>query len=742
MPTTKYCACLAASLVFLITFAGAAGADEPITVTPASGPIRIDGRIDETTWQKARHFSLDIETKPAENRPAPVRTDAWVTYNDHALLIAFYAHDPAPGGISSHYTRRDQAYRDDFVGVNLDTFNDERLAYEFYANPLGVQMDYVLDDLHGREDSSFDAIWKSVGRVTKDGYVVEMAIPWRSLRLPATEGNRTFGIDLLRYRTRTQRRRFSIQAQDRGRNCYLCQLPKVTGFKGIESRRPLEVTPVLTSRQDSTRPPDPTTPMQSETNTDLGVDVRWGIAPNVTLTGTINPDFSEVEADQVQLSVNRQFSLSYDERRPFFLQGADVFTTQFDAVYTRTIASPDWGAKLTGKHGDDVFGAFVTGDSITNLILPGPRESDYASLPTSTRDTVARYRRDIGNALSTGVLLTDRHGEDGYSNRVAGADLGWRLDSHNGLQAQWLGSRTQYPDAFALDRNQPLGSFADAAWRARYDYSSRNWSGNVHYEDVGNNFRADLGFMPQVGYRLLSGDLQYDWYASDDSFLQQAGLNEEWHVMRDQDGHLIESTAGMTAHFDGAHETYLEFGPRYRRELYAGRMYYMKRGYVYGSVRPSPDLYFAMNVEDAESIDYLNARPGNRFESDAHLDWWPTPRWHAVLRGIYERFDVDSGRLYTVGVGEMRLAYHFTRKLYVRLISQYQHQHRHTELYQVPVPAVSRQWANQFLVTYLVNPRTVIYAGYSDGLINPEQRRELVRTQRTVFLKLSYAWQT
>ncbi|HEX6864765.1 MAG TPA: sugar-binding protein, partial [Thermoanaerobaculia bacterium] len=394
----------------------------PYRVERATSEIRIDGALDEPAWSAAAVVELLYETRPAENQPPPVETRVLLAYDDSNLYVAFDARDPDPSAIRAHLSDRDTAWSDDFVGIVLDPFNDERRAFEFFINPLGVQMDMFNDDVGGNEDESWDAIWSSAGRITETGFIVEVAIPWSSLRFPRTAGEQTWGFDALRFYPRDHRRRIASQPMDRNVTCYLCQISKMTGFAGITPGKNVEVVPTVTSSRTDRREGFQSGQLEDgSVDTDLGITARWGITPNLALNAAINPDFSQVEADAAQLDVNTRFALFFPEKRPFFLEGADFFRTPFDAVFTRNVADPSWGVKLTGKEGRNALGLFVAEDEQTNLILPGSQGSDAVVLPFQTTGAVLRYRRDLGSSSALGVLLTSREG-DGYSNRVGGID--------------------------------------------------------------------------------------------------------------------------------------------------------------------------------------------------------------------------------------------------------------------------------------------------------------------------------
>ena len=383
-----------------------------------------------------------------------MRTDCLVTFDRENLYIAFRASDPRPSEIRAHLMDRDSMdtfIQDDHVTILLDTFNDERRAYQFRVNPLGVQADAVNSETDQVEDWSWDAIWRSAGRINADGFVVEIAIPFRELRFPGGADALTFGLSVERSYPRSVRHRIASHPTDRDRSCGFCQFNKVTGFAGLASGRNVEIDPTVTGHRTDRRDSPPDGAMANgKAVGDVGVTARWRMAAGSTATGTVNPDFSQVEADVAQLDVNTRFALFYPEKRPFFLEGLDFFSTPEQAVFTRTVADPSGGLKVVGKQGGNSFGVFVTRDRINNLILPSNQESEYASEDQGVTGVVARYRRDVGRQSAFGVLYTGREGSP-YFNRVVGPDAQIRIGRSEMFGVQFLHSETRYSSAIAAE---------------------------------------------------------------------------------------------------------------------------------------------------------------------------------------------------------------------------------------------------------------------------------------------------
>src|SRR5262249_19124632 len=250
----------------------------------------------------------------------------------------------------------------------------------------------VFSELDGIEDWAWDAIWKSAGRITSDGYVVEVAIPFNQLRFPKSDAALTWGFDVFRSYPRSVRHRISASYQDRNRSCLLCQANKISGLAGISPGRNLELDPTMTGHRTDRRPDFPEGSLEKDSEkADFGLTARWGVTPSLVLNATVNPDFSQVEADVAQLSVNTRFGLFYEEKRPFFLEGVDFFSTPLPTVYTRTVADPQGGIKVTGKAGGNALGVFVARDSVNNLVLPSNQASELVSIDQKVWSGVLRY---------------------------------------------------------------------------------------------------------------------------------------------------------------------------------------------------------------------------------------------------------------------------------------------------------------------------------------------------------------
>jgi hypothetical protein len=712
-------------------------------VTRAASAIKIDGVLDEEAWKSALTIDLPYEWFPGDNVPPRVRTEAKVTFDADNLYVAFGCEDPDPGAIRAHLIDRDAIgtfIQDDHVGFNLDTFDDEQRAFQFRVNPFGVQVDAVFSEVNSAEDFSWDAIWASAGRVTRDGYVVEIAIPFRQLRFPRSSAPQTWGIEFFRSYPRDVRYRMSSRYTDRAKDCILCQENKVAGFAGIAPGRNLELDPTLTSQRSDAQPPGafPEGGLdRGKTKTDPGLTARWGFSPNASLSAAINPDFSQVEADVAQLGINTRFALFYPEKRPFFLEGADLFLTPLQAVFTRTVADPDWGVKLNVKEDRNAVGLFVSRDAQNNLILPANQGSSFAFLDEKVTSGVLRYRRDVGERSALGVLYTGREADD-YHNRVGGLDGFFRLTPSDTVRVQYLASNTLYPRAVARENGQDLGAFAGDAWQAQYDHFAQSWRGYVRYLDLDPKFRADSGFIPRVDVKTAEGQAERFFHGAPDSSYAQMSFG--FHALRTEDhtGRLTDQTAEIFGTYQGAQQSSLEAHYIHNRTFYNGTLFDLDQGTLDFLFNPTGGITFELFTQLGDNVDVDNTRKGRIVAVQPAAELRLGRHLNLNLSYLDQKLAVTGGQLYDAQLTQARLVYQFDVRTFVRAIFQYTNIGRNPALYLAPVDRRDRNLFTQLLFSYKINPQTVLFAGYADTRLGVDLIH-LTQTDRTFFVKLGYA---
>ncbi len=703
--------------------------------------VRVDGVLDEPAWENALVFTLDYETDPGENIPPPVETECRMVYTRSHIFYGCHAFDPEPESIRARFSDRDRSFpTDDVVGLAIDPFNQNNTAFVFDVNALGIQNDRVYSEVAGFSDPSWDALWDSAGRIVEDGFVVEAGIPFSSLRFPRPDGGKqTWGFNFRRYHPREVFRRISIYPFDRDNSCRLCQSDELVGFVDVDQGTSLEITPTLVAVESSEIDEYPDGELTSDGgNLDPGLFVSWGMTPNLNLSGTINPDFSQVEADFAQLDFNRQFALFFPERRPFFLEGASFFDSRIRAVHTRTIADPNWGLKLTGQEGSNGIGLLAAEDAVTNILLPGSQGSDLTSLDEESLGGILRYRRDVGEASTVGLLVTARDADD-YSNVVAGVDTKLRLTESDTIRAQYLRSTTRYPDDLAEENEQPMGEFDDRAISFRYEHNTRNWDARASYRDFGDGFRADLGFVPRVDFRMAVLGTSYEWYAKDDTWWTNIEVGGDWDRSETQDGEPLEEEWEAFAGFNGKLQSSLFFGGSRAEERYEGVDFDLERYWLFGQFKPVPWLRLAIEASSGDGIDRSEVRPGTEVVWSPGIGFTPGRHLQGSLFYTRNTFDLDLGELFDAAITELRLVYQINSRAFFRLIGQYYRLTQNPDLYTDEVVPRSEEIFGQLLFSYRLNARTALYLGYSSGYLD-ELDSGPVRTDETFFFKVSYAW--
>ena len=432
---------------FLLAALFSVSALADIHIPKTTDSISIDGDLSDAGWAHANKVQITINSWPADNTPAPVATEVLLMENGEYFYLAFKAKDPDPSQIRAFLKDRDNVWEDDLVGIKIDSYNDQKLAYQFFSNPLGVQADAIENEVTGDESDAWDGIWESVGKLTSDGYQVEIAIPLRILNFNDRLALQQWGIELVRFYPRDVKHRLSSNKIERANPCWICQMRVATGFSGAKQGSHFSVVPSLVTGASQQRDvtPDAKTDWQTEPNSEVSLDLKWGITPDINLNATLNPDFSQVEADVAQVSMNDTFSLFFDEKRAFFLDNKDYFSSPLDLVYTRNIGAPDIGAKLTGKQQQHSFAFFAANDEKTTFIVPGNLGSDVAVLDEESTNAVLRYRYDLNADLSLGWISSLRQ-SDSYHNNLSGLDLKYKVTEQDELVLQYLYSDSAYSE--------------------------------------------------------------------------------------------------------------------------------------------------------------------------------------------------------------------------------------------------------------------------------------------------------
>jgi len=716
--------------------------------------ISVDGVMDESAWESATKMELKYENNPGEGTPSPVKTEMYLYQDGDSLHIAFKAYDPQPGSIRASLRDRDALWADDNVGIIIDTFNDERSGFEFFVNPLGAQADMKMDDTNGwNEDSSWDAIWDSAGKITDFGYVVEMSIPFSSLRFPDVNGEKIWNIAGWRNYPRDVRMQMATHKSNRDIKCNLCQFEQLVGLENVKAAKNFQLTPTLTvSRQDqkpsvvnSEGHSVPGDWENGEVEVEPGLDVRWGITQDIVLNATINPDFSQVEADAGQLDVNNTYALFYPEKRPFFLDGASYFdTSNFNFVHTRNIADPDLGVKLTGKTDDHSYGVMVANDDNTSFLMPGNQGSSIASLEQESEVAIARYKLDVGERNNVGVLMTHRQADD-YNNTLLSIDGTYWLSQKDNIRYQVARSQSDNPtkivEDFDVDKEQE-----DNAFSVNYSHTTRDYNLVAGYTNIGEDFRADLGFQSRANIERVVLGGRRNYYGDSKNTFTRWGYFGDWDKTYDQDGNVLEEEYEIHGNLQGQKQFFTNFGIVHRERYYDGDYYNINQFMMFAEIDLASNIEVGNFLRFGKQIDFANSRLGDVVDIEPFISW--DVNEHLKIRADYNysHLDVEDERLYTAHQTDIRIGYQFDMHSILKFVVQYTDIEREPDLYQYDdiedrPDRKSKYFSTQLIYSYKINPQTLFFIGYSDGGYQDDNLEQLERDQRTIFTKFSYAWQ-
>jgi hypothetical protein len=706
----------------------------------AAGAIRIDGQIDDAGWEDAARVTDFVEFVPREGADPPVGTEVRMTYDDANLYVLFIASDPNPQEIRAAMQPRDRLWQDDWVGVLLDPFGDAATGYYFLSNAIGVQGDLQMTQT--REDSSIDFIFHTAGRVTDDGFVVEMAIPFSSLRFP-DRPVQTWRVMLVRTYPRSSRHYLTWPSLSQNNPCQLCQLARLDGIAGVRPGGTLDLLPAFVASQAG-RLRDPSDPASFEggrITAEPSLGVKYAFQSGWTAEATLNPDFSQVESDAAQVDVNTTFALFYPERRPFFQEGMDIYQTPLTVFYSRSINSPQAATKLTGRTGNTGIGYIGARDEHTPFIVPFG-ESSRALQGGKSFTNVLRLRQNLGGS-HVGALLTDRRLEGGGSGTTAGADARFRFGEMYSVTGHLVMSHTREPDDPELSARLPNLTFGGAdgdrhtaafdgesfsghAASVRVARDARVWSWNFIYMGISPTYRADAGFQSRNDFHRATGWTGVSFYPNRHGVERVSASvygGRFWNFRGEKMEDVISPGISATL----PRQTSVGINTSFSEERFRGLVHPgLRRAGMWINSNFSDPVRIGAEVGVGRTIARTLAVPevGNaRFAA-----MWATlkPVQQVVIEPslTYESLDLPSGeRLFSGYVARSRFNFQYSRELQIRTIVQYNDFAERLDV--------------EPLVVYQLNPFTIFYVGSTYGS-RQFDGHGMVSTDRQYFLKFQY----
>lgn len=710
-------------VMFMIAAWGGANAAPPDLSLPAltTAPV-LDGTLAHDEWKDAVRVELAFQVEPGNNSPASEKTEAFLARDRERLYIAFRAHDTDPAALRARVVRRDEVSSEDYVTVILDTYNDHQRGYLLSFNPLGIQSDGFIDRTDD-VDRTWDGLFESKGRVTTEGYEIEIAIPFKTLRF-ASGKDALWGLHLRRWIARKSERT-SWKPLSRDVSSLLVQTGTLSGFEDVAVGRTLDVTPTVTGSFNRERRPDDR--LAAFRKLEAGLTVTFSPTPNLTVTATANPDFSQVEADTPQVNVNQRFILFFPERRPFFLEGAEFFRSLavnegsgLSLFNSRTVVDPDWGIKLTGKIGRTSFGALSASDrSAGRRVAFGERGSGE-----NARFNVVRVQRDFLKDSGLGLFFTDTRFA-GAANTVGAVDGRLRVRSDTTVSGQFTQTFTKENDGTRADGR---------SFTLKYNQYGRNWRIFADHQQVDPAYRNDAGFVDRTGYRGTSGEIGYEFRPENDK-TWYSGIWPYVFAYRstraDGTPELQNVNAAVDVNFRRGAS--LVFVASANRDGFAG----IVRSYRNQSVRYVLNTFKKFEANGSVTFgEGLNLDPGNvrvgRLLAMRHeLVLRPSQALDLQFLYLKSRLsDPVTGRpFFNQHIFRNRTNFQFTRNTAFRMLVDYD--------------TAARRFGASLLFSYTPRPNTAFFLGYNDLLFNglnpvPDRRTGGVfRQSQTFFFKIS-----
>jgi len=702
------------------------GSGEVLRVSAVSvkESIQVDGVLDEAVWSSPAVRREFITFSPAYGMSLGEETRVWVAYDRDNLYFAFRCLDSRPDRIKTSICRRDASGGDDWIGVVIDTLNQRQGSAEFYSNPSGIQTDGVTSAVNSfRLNTAVDFVWRSAGRITDKGYDMEFAIPLRNLRFRG--GKRVvMGMSFMRYVNRLGRMG-SWPEIPAGKTQFNAMVE--VEFRDLRQKRKLDVLPSFTAGRTRQRESGGDW-SAADRRRNLGVSAKYGLTTSSTVEVTVNPDFSQVESDAFQVTVNQRYPLFFEEKRPFFMEGTEVFDfgvvpsgLMYSAVHTRNLVDPFLAAKLTGSAGPVSFVALAAGDE-----APDPE----GLLAGDAFWGLFRVRTSMGSDNSLGLLYSG-HARDGADNHVLGTDLQYRFFGNLRLSASWMGSRTRAARGGEI-------RFGNAV-NAVLQYMNPGLESWATFELYDRNFRMDSAFLQRGQVSrwqyflgpILNFSEKIKWLQSVQPYLKAEGLHDLESGLNDRNLEL-----GMTAYFRQSDYLHLEYVDL--RESWLGATFPQQFWRVSGTVQLSRRFSLRASWRGGDQIYY---GPGEPFVGKGGLlgfgvNLQPTSHFLATLDWTRYHLNTPIGDSeYRVNIWNGRATYQFTRHFFLRGILRYND-------YQ-------RELLTDFLASFTLIPGTVVHLGYG-GLYEPLDPQSyhppgdplaMRYIRSSFFFKVSYLWQ-
>ena len=712
-------------LLLVLAISSVCFAEEPLKPTKVSTPPVIDGVLEGWEWNNVLSVSSFSTFIPDFGRTPAEKTVAYAAYDSENLYFAFRCYDKNPDKIKNSMSSRDNIRNDDWVCINLDSFADQQSLYAFYVNPNGIQMDsrYAA----GQEDFSADFVWYSAGKILPDGYSIEIDIPLKSIRY-SNNNPVMMTIFFERYISRFLEHS-SYPALDPAKGYAFLSQMKQMEYYDLKNYTLFELLPAFTYSQKYGESKNDL--VRNENKGEISITTKYGFNSDLILDATYNPDFSQVESDAGQVDVNLRSALFYSEKRPFFLEGAEIFnvagvyTSPVDPLYTlvhtRTIVNPITGIKLTGKLGQkNTLAVLYAMDELPSDIAA--TEGRYAYFP------IMRYKRSFSDDSYIGGIFTDREVKNAF-NRVIGIDGIFRLSPSSTFEWNGIFSNSK------LSNTDPVkdGSIASLG----YKYSSRNVEYNFWMKNISENFNVETGYLARNGLLTFSGLYGPKFYPSK-SFIQRIDVEAFTAQTRDKPSSLWETYNHLSGQFYFFDNLTAKIRYFYSTEIFDAQRFNTGGLSLQFGGQITKKFLYSIAYSKVQAIYYSSAPyQGKSDRVNFVAVYKPTENIESNTTIVFSNFyrSSDNQLIYEYPIFREKLTYQFNKYLFFRGIVQYN--------------KFRRELLTDFLISFTYVPGTVVFLGYGSlyerttwdenqfMYVNDNGFRE---SQRGFFFKMSYLW--
>ncbi len=717
---TKFVAVLSFFIIVLNAIASPSSdfvPGEPFRPELVTTPPIIDGVLNEQFWKNAPHVTGFKTFLPDYGITPKEQTEVALAYDRENIYFAFRCYDDVTK-IKASMSARDKMTADDFICINLDSFNDQQALTAFYVNPLGIQGDSRF--AAGNEDFSPDFVWYSAGKIDSAGYTVEVQIPLKSLRYTNSDPT-MMGVILERNISRRSEHSTFPELDPKKGFALLTQMYPIS-YSGIEHYSLFELLPAITATHQDARINDHLEREKQEGKVSL--TAKYGLTSDLILDGTLNPDFSQIESDAGQVDVNLRYRLYNSEKRPFFLEGQDNFNIGANAnifdpsiYYSRNIVEPIAGSKLTGKIGNDntvaVLYAMDKVDELSRPVL-----GDYVHVP------IVRYKRTLSDDSYVGLLYTGKE-LDQTNNRVIGVDEQIRVSDAGVVESNGFLSWAKDAQGGPTLAGHSLG--------ARYGINTRDLDFSISGREVSDNFRADMGFVNRTGLFNLVGFIRPKFYPKS-TFFQRIELEIVPTLTEDRPSGLWETSNDFAYNIFFGGNWLWRTRLNYSTEVYLAHKFQTSGVHTQLRGQIMKEIAVSLLYRRTRSVFYkaLAQAKGNEINAIFTLQPWENIQAEGsfTYRDQY-RADDDS-KIYDYAIARLKLTYQVNQYLFFRGIGEY-NDFRHT-------------LSTDFLASFTYIPGTAVFLGYGSqyewNSSNHPSESVLLEMRRGLFLKMSYLWRS